>query len=150
MNELVFEIQRLYPQIFHACHTRHVRRRSTPFALTERDSALLAHVDRRYGIAASDLARHMGVGEPTMSAAVRRLERLGYVTRKPRSRDRRTIEIRLTEAGAQALSAGSVLDAERVRLVVERLTPDERRTAIAGLEFLSRAARAIPRKEGRR
>src|SRR5688572_23703349 len=105
MDEVVFEIQRLYPQIFLSCHVQHVRRRSTPFALTERDSSLLAHLDRRDGLAANDLARHMGVGEPTMSAAVKRLERLGYVTRKPRSRDRRTIEIRLTENGAAALSA---------------------------------------------
>ena len=79
MDEDVIEIQRLYPQIFLACHLRHARKRSTPYKLTERDSSVLAHIDSVDGIASRDLAKHMGVGAPTMSAALKRLETAGYV-----------------------------------------------------------------------
>ena len=56
----------------------------------------------------------------------------------------------MTEEGAQALAASSVLDAERVRLLLERLSPEERRAAVAGLDLLAREAREIPRKEKKR
>jgi MarR family transcriptional regulator, organic hydroperoxide resistance regulator len=146
MDAIVFEIQRLYPRIFHACHVRHVRRRSTPFALSEREASLLAHLDPEVGSTARDLAKHMGVGAPTMSAALKRLERLGYIERGPRGRDRRTSAVRSTEAGRRALSAGSVLDAERLSRLVARLSPSERKAAVRGLALLANG----PSKEAKR
>jgi MarR family transcriptional regulator, organic hydroperoxide resistance regulator len=146
MDAIVFEIQRLYPRIFHACHVRHVRRRSTPFALSEREASLLAHLDHEHGSTARDLAKHMGVGAPTMSAALKRLERLGYIERGPRDRDRRTSAVRSTETGRRALSAASVLDAEKLSRLVARLSPNERKAAVRGLALLANG----PSKEAKR
>ena len=39
MDATVAAIQRFYPQVFHACHVRHQRRRSNAFRLSERDSS---------------------------------------------------------------------------------------------------------------
>ncbi|HUR27257.1 MAG TPA: MarR family transcriptional regulator, partial [Planctomycetota bacterium] len=135
---------------FLACHVQHTRRRTTRFDLTERESSLLSHLDRTRGVAASELAKHMSIGAPARSAAIRRLERVGYVTRKPRSRERRTIEIRLTDAGAAALSGSSVLDSARLRTLLERLSASERRKAVSGLALLAKAAREQPRREATR
>ncbi|MBI5432344.1 MAG: winged helix DNA-binding protein [Planctomycetes bacterium] len=147
MDDIVFAIQRLYPQVFLACHVRHVRRRSTPFALTEREASLLAHLDRVEPTTARELERPLGVGAPSMSAMLTRLERLGLVARAPRERDRRTRAVRLSERGADALRAGSVLDTERLTHVVAGLKPRERELVVRGLEHLARAARGVSAKE---
>ena len=62
-------VQMAYPQVYLACHTRHQRKRTTVHALSGRDSAILAHLDEREGIAPANLARHLGVARSTLSAA---------------------------------------------------------------------------------
>lgn len=146
MDEVV-AIQQLYPQIFHACHVEHTRARTNAERLSQRDSAILAHVEPGSPSNARDLARHMGIGAPTMSAALARLERAGYLERAPRDRDRRVRELRLTDRGQRAMSATSVLDAGRVAALLERLTAGERKRAVEGLRLLAQAARAFRGRE---
>lgn len=143
MHDEVFAIQRLYPQIFLACHTQHARSRSTPLRISAADSSLLAHLDFERSITAGDLAAHMGIGAPAMSASLARLERLGYLERGRKASDRRRSELRLTARGADALQGTSVLDTELLTAVVASLTGDERRQAVLGLELLARASRDV-------
>jgi len=146
LGACVRAMQIFYPQIYMACHTRHTRARSSAFQLSARDSGLLVHLDEGRPTRPSDLSRHLGVGAPTLSAALRRLESLGYLTRTRQPDDRRAIELRLTPKGAEALAATSVLESGRVRMLLQQLTGDERRSALAGLALLGRAARALPHR----
>jgi DNA-binding MarR family transcriptional regulator len=72
--------------------------------------SILDHLDAVEATVLSDLARHMGVTPSTMSLAVDRLERNGYVTRERNEADRRRVHIRLTDAGVRVRRANSVLD----------------------------------------
>jgi DNA-binding MarR family transcriptional regulator len=153
MEEDLLAIQRLYPQVFHACHVRHTRSRRNPFGLSERDQSLLAHLSHREVRSAGELARHFGIGPSTLSEAMSRLEKLGYVERSRSPRDRRALALKLTRAGLEALAGTSVLDHDRLRAALEHLTAEERRTAVEGLELLARAARELSsrkRKGGER
>jgi DNA-binding MarR family transcriptional regulator len=151
MEDELLAIQQLYPQVFHACHVRHARsRRTNRFRVSERDQALLAHLSLRHGRKASDLARHFGVGLPTLSEAVKRLERAGYAERERSGADRRAVQIKLTARGTEALRGTSVLDDGRLARVLAHLTPKERRTAVAGLALLARACGALQSAENAR
>jgi DNA-binding MarR family transcriptional regulator len=143
MPNAVRQVQRWYPQIYLACHVDHKRPRSTQSGISPRESSLLAHLDERVPVTPADLARHLGVGAPTLSAALKRLARLGYVARDRDPKDSRRQQIRLTPAGARAMSDGSVLDTSRVVRLLNRLTPAERVRALDGLGLLARAAREI-------
>src|SRR5215213_11135960 len=77
-DSIVSEVQRLYPQIYLACHVDHVRASSTRWRLSARDSSILAHLDLNRGMSPRTLARHLGVAASTLSAAIRRLAELGY------------------------------------------------------------------------
>jgi len=142
-------VQIAYPQIYLACHTRHTRARSSAFRLSARDSSLLVHLDETHPTRPAALARHMGVGASTMSAALRRLESLGYVTRTTPETDRRGAELRLTAKGADALSGTSVLEAARVQALLRALTPADRARAVDGLTLLGRAARGLGERRPR-
>ena len=139
-------VQIAYPRIYLACHTAHTRARSTPFRLSARDSSLLVHLDETEPTRPADLARHMDIGAPTLSAALRRLEALGYLRRTPSGADRRRLELRLTRTGAVALSATSVLEPARVRALLRSLAPADRSRAVAGLAILGRAAAGLGRR----
>jgi DNA-binding MarR family transcriptional regulator len=140
MDEDLLAIQRFYPQIFHACHVRHTRSRSNAWRVSERDQSLLAHLSLTEGRRASEVARHFGVGLPTLSEAIARLVRLGYVERGRSASDKRALALKLTPAGTEALMGTSVLDTDCLRAALERLTAKERRRAVEGLELLARAA----------
>lgn len=142
-DEDVFEVQRLYPQIYVACHDDHIRAGSTEWRVSSQDASVLVHLDRQAGIRPSALARHLGVAASTLSATISRLEKLGYLSSTPAANDKRQRELKLTARGAEAISATSVLNAEKVGALMKKLTPDERRAAVKGLALLARAAREI-------
>jgi DNA-binding MarR family transcriptional regulator len=142
-------VQRWYPQIYFACHTRHQRAASSETRLSAHDSAILAHLDEERPIAASALARHLGIGAPTLSATLTRLATLGYITRTPSAADRRIADLRLSKAGGRAMASSSVLEATRVATVLRELTTAEQRAALEGLALLARASRAVTRRQMR-
>jgi DNA-binding MarR family transcriptional regulator len=139
--EHVRAIQRWYPQIYFACHTRHERATSSDARVSGHDSGVLSHLDETRPITAAALARHLGVGPSTLSATLNRLTKLGYITRTAAAADRRVLELRLTKAGARVMQAGSVLDSSRVAAVLDELSAAEQRVAVEGLGLLARASR---------
>jgi DNA-binding MarR family transcriptional regulator len=147
LDGLVFEVQRLYPQIYLACHADHIRASTTKWRVSSRDSSILSHLSTRHGTSPRELGTHLGVVPSTLSATLTRLSKFGYIRNIPRNEDRRKRELWLTELGEKALSATSVLDAKRIRRMLEQLTPAEREQAIRGLSLLGRAACTL--KEGR-
>ena len=133
-------IMTLYPRIYFACHTRHVRDPHNQRLLSRHQASILDHLDEIEPTTVMDLAGHMGVTPGTMSLAIDRLERKGYVVRLKDGKDRRRVHVRLTSAGVRVREANSVLDPNRVEALVARLSDDERTRAIEGLGLLARAA----------
>src|SRR5690349_24631073 len=86
-DRAVRAVQRWYPQIYFACHTRHQRAASSESRLSAHDSGILSHLDEERPIAAAALARHLGIGAPTLSATLTRLEKLGYIVRTASAAD---------------------------------------------------------------
>jgi DNA-binding MarR family transcriptional regulator len=142
-EDYVSELQRLYPQIYIACHNDHIRAASTEWRISSQDASILVHLNRETGVRPSSLARHLGVAASTLSAAIARLEKLGYLSSRPAQKDKRQRELRLTERGAQAISATSVLNAARVAALLDQLSREEQKAALRGLALLARAARQM-------
>ena len=100
----------LYPRIYFACHTRHVRDPQSGRLLSRHQASVLDHLDEIEPTTLNDLARHMGVTAATMSLTIDRLEGKGYVVRLRDTADRRRVQLRLTSAGVRIRQASSVLD----------------------------------------
>lgn len=135
------ELLEHYPRIFFACHSRHVRDPGSRRVLSAHQASILDHLDEVEPTRVLDLARHMGVTASTMSIAVERLARHGYVIRSRDPQDGRRVNLTLSAAGVRVRDAQSVLDPHRVRAMLGRLEPGERRQALRGLALLARAAR---------
>lgn len=133
----------LYPRIYFACHTRHVRDMEFQRLLSRHQASILDHLDEIDPTTVNDLARHMGVTAATMSIALDRLERKGYIARARDAADRRRVHVRLTSAGVRVRDSASVLDPPRVEALVATLTEEERAIAIRGLTLLAEAAARV-------
>jgi DNA-binding MarR family transcriptional regulator len=137
----VRQVMDLYPRIYFACHTRHVRDPQTRRLLSAHQASILDHLDEHEPLALLDLARHMGVTASTMSLNIERLVRRGYVSRERAAEDGRRLKLRITPSGVRLREAKSVLDPARVRALLARLSPDQRKAGVHGLALLARAGR---------
>ncbi|MFZ5637484.1 MAG: MarR family winged helix-turn-helix transcriptional regulator [Pseudomonadota bacterium] len=138
-------IQQAYPRIWFACHREH-RTRATPHAsgITDRESGILAHLDGAEGIAATALAKHLGIGKASLSQHLKRLESLGLIEVGIEQEDKRRKRIRLSDAGRDVLSEQSPLDAGRLRALLDSMPTEEAADAVRGLRLLADAARRLP------
>ena len=145
IGEAMTAVMTLYPRIYFACHTRHVRDPLSLRLLSRHQASILDHLDEVEPTTVMDLAGHMGVTSATMSLSIDRLERKGYVVRLKDAKDRRRVHVRLTTAGVRVREASSVLDPSRVETLVSRLSEAERTRAIEGLALLARAGEEMSR-----
>ncbi len=134
---------RLYPQVFLACHCRHVRDAQGRKALSRNQKSILDHLDGVEHLDLHSLAKHMDVTPSTMSLNVDRLEKAGYVVRRRDAQDARRIELRLTAAGVRMKEEQQVLERKLVAELLGRLTDLERNNALAGLKLLAGAAEEL-------
>jgi len=143
----VAEVMTLYPRIYFACHRRHVRDEVTDTRLTAHQASILDHLDEEHPIALGELADHMGVTSSTMSLHIDRLDGLGYATRVRDPEDGRRVALRLTPDGARVRDAKTVLDADRVERLLDRLDVGARVAAVRGLRLLADAATEMMKEE---
>jgi len=87
----VHKLLALYPRIFLACHTRHVRDPKTSDVLSSHQASILDHLDDIEPTSLMTLAMHMGVTASTMSIGTDRLVRGGYITRERDPQDARRV-----------------------------------------------------------
>lgn len=73
----------------------------------------------------SRIAEWLGVGLPTVSGAVERVERHGLVGRQHRLDDRRVVDCHLTDAGRRLIEEITGMRLEMMRQFLSVLNPDE-------------------------
>lgn len=145
----VAAVFRDYPRIYFACHRRHVRDPNTGTLLSANQVGILDHLDLVEPTILGELAEHLGVTPGTMSVAVGRLVRGGWVARALDPTDRRRVQLRLTDAGVRVRAAHSVLEPDLVADMLAQLSPAERGDALHGLALLARGAMAAQRARTR-
>jgi len=133
-------LEQFYPKIFLACHTRHVNDPGKNIKLTANQASILDHLDEEEPVTLQELSLHMGVTPSTMSITVNRLVTLGYVSRDKDKGDSRRVGLRLSKEGFKIKKSKSVLDSDRVKSMLQRLSEEELKTALKGLGLLSYAA----------
>jgi DNA-binding MarR family transcriptional regulator len=134
------EIQKFYPQIYHACHTEHVKAASSDVRLSSRDSAILSHLTMDDLSRPSNLAKHLNISASTLSEALTNLQELGYVKSQKDQNDDRKQKVFLTDRGLDAMKKSSVLDSKKLVRLLSLLNVKEREIAVEGLALLAKAA----------
>lgn len=147
IDQTIRVVQMAYPQVYIACHTRHQRKRSTEHSLSQRDAAILAHLDESAATVPARLAHHMGIGRSTLSEALKRLTALGYVRRTDERTDGRRASVLLTSHGARAIQDTSVLETKRLHRALAELPARDLAAISRGMARLAAACRAVAERQ---
>ena len=124
----------LRPTLFHL--NRRLRKELAPLGVTGGQASLLWAIRTSPGIGVRELADREGISPPAMTAYVDRLEAAGLVGRRRSERDRRRVELDLTEDGARVLRSVRSRRTAWLAARLRRLEPDE-------LEAIERALPAL-------
>jgi len=100
------------------------------------------------GLAIGDLAQRMNLKPATVAKTVDSLEARGLVARTRNAADRRSIDVRVTEAGVKLQNAAHGQFQAQIEKLFEAMKPEERQGLIVGLESLSLAAGISPQSRG--
>ena len=147
------QIRRLfaaYPEIYLACHRRHVRDDVSGALVTAHQASLLDHLDIEKPTTFSKLAEHLGIGRSAISIQVDRLVRRGYVRRRAVLGDGRKVSLTLTAAGNRIKKHNTVLDPTLVQAMFALMQESELETALRGIELLAKYAAILKRRRARR
>ena len=118
--------------------TRRLRRELAPLGITGGQAALLHTVRTHPGIGVRELADLEGVSAPAMTAYVDRLQAAGLLARHKSERDRRRVELELTEDGLRLLRSARRRRTAWLAARLHRLSAKELRSVEAALPALRR------------
>lgn len=121
-----------------------VRRHSPDFGVTLTQGSVLSVLVHDGPHTMSALAAREGVRQPSMTNIVSRLERAGYVRRRPSEHDRRMVVVSATEKARTDLARVVVAREEFLRERLTRLGPGDREAVRSALPALARLVAADP------
>ena len=84
----------------------------------------------------TDIASKAGITPPSATAAVKKLEKRGYVEKKRSSLDGRIVYVRLTKAGRKINAAHKYYHLGMMRKVAEKLSSDEETALLSAINKL--------------
>jgi DNA-binding MarR family transcriptional regulator len=117
---------------------RRLRKELGPLGITGGQASLLWSIRMNPGMGVRELAEREGVSPPAMTAYVDRLQAAGLVGRRRSERDRRRVELELTEEGLRVLRSVRTRRTAWLAARLRLLEPDELAAVQAALPALRR------------
>ena len=106
---------------------------SPPDGLSLTSAATLATLERSGPRRLTALAAQEGVSQPAMTQLIARLQDSGLVGRDADPDDGRVVQVRLSEAGREMLGRRRAVRAERLAVILARISPEDRAALAAAL-----------------
>ena len=119
-----------------------VRSLSPADGLSLTAAATLATLERSGPRRLTALAVQGGVTQPAMTQLIARLEDTGLVRREADPADGRVVQVRLTDQGRDTLARRRAVRAERLAVILNRISPQDRAALGAALPAIDALASA--------
>jgi DNA-binding MarR family transcriptional regulator len=115
---------------------------SPPDGLSLTAAATLATLERSGPRRLTGLAVQEGVTQPAMTQLIARLQDAGLVRREADPGDGRVVQVRLTDQGRDTLARRRAVRAERLAVILDRISPQDRAALGAALPAIDALASA--------
>ena len=108
--------------------------------LTISEMHMLEAVDEKKdgGIPLYELAQNMGLSAPSVTVAINKLQKKGYVEKSKSEKDKRSVTVALTRMGKKMNAAHRYFHEQMVRDIDKLLLPSEREGLLRGIVALNR------------
>lgn len=122
--------------------------RHTPRDMSLTSLSALATLNRGGPRRITDLAASEGVAQPSVTAMVTALERVGLVERRRDADDKRVVLVAITEAGAAYVRARREAGARAFAEALDKLSPDEAATLAAAVPAIEHLRALVDEQRG--
>lgn len=85
----------------------------------------------------TDIARELSITPPSVTAAVNKLDKKGYLTKEKSEADKRIVLVRMTPKGRRTETAHRFFHRQMVNAVAKKLPKDQREALLNGLNNLN-------------
>jgi DNA-binding MarR family transcriptional regulator len=141
MDDAAAAFCELFPAVYLRFCRRHDDAESRRTRLTPQQDAVLHHLTLSGPLTVGEMSRHFARAQSVVSEIVAGLEERGLLERMRDARDRRRTLVWLTDEARETLDRRrEVLDPSRVALAMRALPPSRRKSLVAALRALVRAA----------
>src|ERR1700743_1126297 len=117
---------------------------SQPSGMSMTTAGTLSSVERRGPQRLTVLAAREGVTQPAMTQLISRLEESGLVRREASPEDGRVVLVAITDEGRAVLARRRAVRAERMAVLIARLSPEHRAALTGALPAFDALASALP------
>ena len=95
------------------------------FDLNRSQASILFTLHRRSSMSQKELASSLNMTPPSITSAIQKMEREGYITRKPDEADQRIMRLALTEKGESCIQNVKQVAEEMSSLIFRGMCPEE-------------------------
>ena len=95
------------------------------FDLNRSQASILFTLHRRSSMSQKELASSLNMTPPSITSAIQKMEREGYITRKPDEADQRIMRLALTEKGESCIQNVKQVAEEMSSLIFQGMSPEE-------------------------
>lgn len=114
----------LIMQIFHS-HLHYNYAKLEKVDMHPRQFPMLRVVSEYPGLKQSEIAEKLHIKPPTVAVSIKRLEKAGYLERKPDDSNRRISRIYITDTGTQVMELGRAIISEEEQMLLQGFSPEE-------------------------
>lgn len=105
--------------------------------LSIREMHLIERVGKRVGLSIRELAEELKIKSPSVTVAVQKLEKKGYLKKVPCANDGRAVRIFLTQAGRRANAYHQYCHRMMVKAMSEEMQDAEKSALLSAVEKLN-------------
>ena len=134
LERVSFLVHRVNAQMLRVCNP-HFQKWGVDLVTSRMMVALLENE----GLTAGDIVKLMALPQSTISHQLKRLERLGYITRENSTADSRIVIAQLTEQGRLIADEANKLSRQVVTQMLHSIADDDAQTIRAGLKEMDKA-----------
>lgn len=95
------------------------------FDLNRTQASILFTLHQRSAMSQKELASNLNMTPPSITSAIQKMEREGYITRKPDEADQRIMRLALTEKGKTCIQNVKKVAEEMSSLIFRGMSPEE-------------------------
>ncbi|MDN4071918.1 MarR family winged helix-turn-helix transcriptional regulator [Fictibacillus terranigra] len=127
----------LWTDLYYLLHYRHEEK------LTHQNVRCMQAVKKKKDATVADVADVLQVTHHSASEHVKRLIDKGYLEKERSASDKRTVFVKLTVLGEDALKRNTELDEQKLQAVLDRLSKDEQKSLMDAFEKLRTEAKHV-------
>jgi MarR family transcriptional regulator, organic hydroperoxide resistance regulator len=130
-------INKAWTDLYYYLHYKHEE------SLTHQNIRCMQTIEKNKRVTIQLLSEAMGISHNTASEHIKRLIQKGYVQKERNLEDKRIVQVKLTTLGKEALKRNTELDEQKLQVVFERLSVEDRAQVLKAFELLSKEARHV-------